>query len=82
MSGHGTFRKWQAKPPMSAHRGRPDIDLDRAEFRRWHFSDLTGSADDVLLEGQSGLPSYASGIPGLTLFRLRGAKAYYPCAFC
>jgi hypothetical protein len=30
----GTFRKWQAKPPMSAHRGRPDIDLERAEIRQ------------------------------------------------
>jgi hypothetical protein len=30
----GTFRKWQAKPAMSAHRGRPDIDLDPAEVRK------------------------------------------------
>jgi hypothetical protein len=34
MSAPGTFRKWQAKPAMSAHRGRPDIDLDRAEVRQ------------------------------------------------
>jgi hypothetical protein len=34
MTVSGTFRKWQAKPAMSAHRGRPGIDLDRAEVRQ------------------------------------------------
>jgi hypothetical protein len=47
--------------------GEPtDVEVATVDVARWHFSDPTGSPDEVRFLGQSGLPDYPLGLLSLT----------------